>query len=320
MICIAKKDSEYVMGIKQDVDWNVARMVEKPIPETNQIFRKEELVHIHLFCENDAEHEEIPADFFKVEITNIVASDQDEACVFVKPYLYRICRTLSFFLSQNNCNKHSYQPRVETDVEHAVWKSSVYEPFEELLQKKDDSVETTVVDGKKYQVITIESAPIVMSTSLYTKIYGKMPTNDFLLYVECDDTDLNYMLDEFYLALGQENRYSKFFHLFSIIEFVEKRDRVCGALKQTLGNLTDIGRKEKLVHILHQMGIREIKDCGTEFVVDNKTIGQLISLRNKCYHGDRKNADQPYMDIDLAVTQLMYLCEQIIIRQMKSTR
>lgn len=349
-----KKDSEYVMGLKQDVDWNVARMVEKPIPETNQIFRKEEPVHIHLFCENDAEHEEIPADFFKVEITNIVASDQDEARVFVKPYLYRICRTLSFFLSQNNCNKHSYQPRVETDVEHAIWGSSFYEPFEELLQKKKDSVETTVVDGKKYQVITVESAPIVISASLYTKIYGRMPTDDFLLYVECDDTDLNYMLDEFYLALGQENRYSKFFHLFSIIEFVEKRyeesngankllapeeieaitkavmncsmmadkekrDRVCGALKQTLGNLTDIGRKEKLVHILHQMGIREIMDCGTEFVVDNKTIGQLISLRNKCYHGDRKNADQPYMNIDLAVTQLMYICERIIIWQMKPT-
>ena len=42
----------------------------------------------------------------------------------------------------------------------------------------------------------------------------------------------------------------------------EKRNRVCSALKQTLGNLTDIGRKEKLVHILHQMGIREIKNCG----------------------------------------------------------
>ena len=162
------------------------------------------------------------------------------------------------------------------------------------------------------------------------------------------------MLDEFYLALGQENRYSKFFHLFSIIEFVEKRyedhngankllasdeieaitkavmdistmvdrekrNRVCGALKQTLGNLTDIGRKEKLVHILHQMGIREIKNCGTEFEIDDKTIGKLISLRNKCYHGDRKKADHSYINIDLAVTQLMYLCEQIIIKQMKST-
>lgn len=254
-----KKDSEYVMGLKQDMDWNVTRIVEQPIPDTNQIFRREEPVHIHLFCENDVEHEEIPADFFEVEITNLVAPDQDEARMFVKPYLYRICRTLSFFLSQNNCNKHSYQPRVETDV-------------------------------------------------------------------ECDDTDLNYMLDEFYLALGQENRYSKLIEaitkaVMDISTMVdrEKRNRVCGALKQTLGNLTDIGRKEKLVHILHQMGIREIKNCGTEFEIDDKTIGKLISLRNKCYHGDRKKADHSYMNIDLAVTQLMYLCEQIIIKQMKST-
>lgn len=259
-----KKDSEYVMGLKQDMDWNVTRIVEQPIPDTNQIFRREEPVHIHLFCEND--------------------------------------------------------------VEHAVWGSSVYEPFETLLQKKEDFVETTLVDGKKYQVITMESAPIVISTSLYTKIYGRMPTDDFLLYVECDDTDLNYMLDEFYLALGQENRYSKLIEaitkaVMDISTMVdrEKRNRVCGALKQTLGNLTDIGRKEKLVHILHQMGIREIKNCGTEFEIDDKTIGQLISLRNKCYHGDRKKADHSYMNIDLAVTQLMYLCEQIIIKQMKST-
>ena len=259
-----KKDSEYVMGLKQDMDWNVTRIVEQPIPDTNQIFRREEPVHIHLFCEND--------------------------------------------------------------VEHAVWGSSVYEPFETLLQKKEDFVETTLVDGKKYQVITMESAPIVISTSLYTKIYGRMPTDDFLLYVECDDTDLNYMLDEFYLALGQENRYSKLIEaitkaVMDISTMVdrEKRNRVCGALKQTIGNLTDIGRKEKLVHILHQMGIREIKNCGTEFEIDDKTIGQLISLRNKCYHGDRKKADHSYINIDLAVTQLMYLCEQIIIKQMKST-
>ena len=259
-----KKDSEYVMGLKQDMDWNVTRIVEQPIPDTNQIFRREEPVHIHLFCEND--------------------------------------------------------------VEHAVWGSSVYEPFETLLQKKEDFVETTLVDGKKYQVITMESAPIVISTSLYTKIYGRMPTDDFLLYVECDDTDLNYMLDEFYLALGQENRYSKLIEaitkaVMDISTMVdrEKRNRVCGALKQTLGNLTDIGRTEKLVHILHQMRIREIKNCGTEFEIDDKTIGQLISLRNKCYHGDRKKADHSYINIDLAVTQLMYLCEQIIIKQMKST-
>ena len=347
-----EKDSEYVMGLKQDIDWDVDRLVEEPIPDTNQIFRQQEPVHFYLFCGKDSENEDIPADFFNVEITNIVVHNQEEVSAFVKPYLYRICRTLSFFLSQHNCNKHSYQPRVETDVEHAIWENSVYEPLEEVLHKEEDSVETTWVDGKKYQVITIESAPIVISTSVYTKIYGRMPTDDFLLYVECADTDMNYMLDEFYLALGQENRYSKFFHLFSIIEFVEKRyedingankllsseeidaitnaaldsqilankekrDRVRGALKQVLGNLTDIGRKEKLVHILHEMGIDKIENCGTEFDIDDRLIGQMVSLRNKCYHGDRKNADQPYMDIDLAVTRLMYICERVIMAQMK---
>ena len=160
------------------------------------------------------------------------------------------------------------------------------------------------------------------------------------------------MLDEFYLALGQENRYSKFFHLFSIIEFIEKRyeddngasklfdsekidvivkaaldspvlvdkekrDRVRGALKQILGNLTDIGRKEKLVHILHEMGIYKIENCGTEFEIDSKTIGQIINLRNKCYHADRKNKGETKIDVDLAVTQLMYICERVIAAQVK---
>ena len=47
----------------------------------------------------------------------------------------------------------------------------------------------------------------------------------------------------------------------------EKRDRVRGALKQILGNLTDIGRKEKLVHILHEMGIYKIETIPSEETV-----------------------------------------------------
>lgn len=349
-----QKDSEYVMGLKEDIEWDVTISVREPIADTNQIFENQEKVHFHLFCEKDQEHDNIPADFFSCKITNIVAHEQEEARLFVKPYLYKICRTLSFFLSKHNCNKQSYQPRVESDMEHSEWEKRIYEPFEQLVRKgeTDNSIETIWSDGKKHQVITVEMAPLVISTSVYIKIYGKMPVDDFLLYTECTDADLNFMLDEFYLALGQENSYSKFFHLFSIIEFVEKRyadrngaqkllaleetesilnavsacvlldekekrDRVHGALKQALVNLTDIGRKEKLVHILHQMGVFKVENCGTEFEIDSKTIGQIINLRNKCYHGDRKKNKQTYIDVDLAVTRLMYICEKIISSQLR---
>ena len=73
----------------------------------------------------------------------------------------------------------------------------------------------------------------------------------------------------------------------------------------------------KLVHILHEMGIYKIKNCGTEFEIDSKTIGQIINLRNKCYHADRKNKEETKIDIDLAVTQLMYICEWVIAAQVK---
>lgn len=343
------KDSEFVMGLKQPVDWDVEHLVEEEIPETQQLFKNCEKVHFNLFSENDSENENIPADYFNLKITNIVVHNQDEAYSFVKPYLYRICRTLSFFLSIHNCNKHSYQPRVEADIENAVWTNEAYEPYEQVLnQGKDNDVKTAWTDGKKYQVITIESAPIVISTRVYSKIYGRMPVDDFLNYTDCTNTDINYMLDEFYLALGQENRYSKFFHLFSIIEFVEKRYRnlngankliepnkideimekvletlssennkkrasVKSALKQKLSDMTDIGRKEKLVNILHEMGIEKISDCGTEFEIDTKVVGEIIKLRNECYHGDYNEHEKSGADIDLAVTRLMYICERIIV-------
>ena len=61
----------------------------------------------------------------------------------------------------------------------------------------------------------------------------------------------------------------------------------------------------------------QIKNCGTEFEIDSKTIGQIINLRNKCYHADRKNKGETKIDVDLAVTQLMYICERVIAAQVK---
>lgn len=45
-------------------------------------------------------------------------------------------------------------------------------------------------------------------------------------------------------------------------------------------------------------------------------IGPIIKMRNEFYHGDRKMKDKSDSDIDLAVTRLMYICEQIIVSQM----
>lgn len=342
-----KKDSEFVMGLEQDIEWDECCFVEEPIPNTDKIFKKQENVHFHLTCGRDKEHDRMPEDFFSCEISNIVVHDKEEARSYIKPFLYNICRTLSFLISMHNCNKHSYQPRVEADMDHAVWSGTVYAPFDEAARDGSrDLVETRMFDGKEYQIITVEMPSIVVSENFYMKIYGNIPTDDFRLYIKCEDPDINFMLDEFYLALGKENVHSKFFHLFSIVEFVEKRYeaqsgaeklfqkdeidsilesiagcsvledkdkriRVSGLLRQMLTKMTDYGRTAKLVNILHNMNIFEIENCGTGFEINSKVIGDIIELRNRFYHGDRSGSSSNE-DVELAVTRLMCICERII--------
>ncbi len=343
-----KKDSEFVMGLKQDIIWEEYRYIEEPIAEKDQVFKKQENICFHLTCENLDETKNIPKDYFKCEISNIVAHNKEEALKLIKPYMHRICRTVSFLMSKNNCNKHSYQPRVEADFDDIEWQVSLYTPFDNMVNKSDENVETRIVDGKKYQVISLKMEPVSMSVETYIKIYGKMQTDDFLVYKDCEDLNVNYMLDEFYLALGQENVNSKFFHLFSIIEFVEEnykdlsdanrlfddaeveaiikyidecpelankefRESVHNRLKNTLSQITNFGRNKKLLNILHNMNIKKIECCGREFEINIKNISGLTRLRNIFYHGNRDEIEKTTRIImEQAVLHLLDICERII--------
>lgn len=77
--------------------------------------------------------------------------------------------------------------------------------------------------------------------------------------------------------------------------------------------------EEYLVRILHRMGVKEFRDCGTQFVIEKSTMKELTTLRNSYYHGDGKKVDgtEKHISVDLAVARLMYICEGIILYVMR---
>ena len=113
---------------------------------------------------------------------------------------------------------------------------------------------------------------------------------------------VEFLMNEYYSALGTENIKSKFFHLFTIIEFCEKeyedyngasrllsddevsvliakikglidatkRERITSSLKDKLIRLNDTGREGKLENILKWMGIEKYNHFGVEKAVDKK--------------------------------------------------
>ena len=52
-----------------------------------------------------------------------------------------ICKNLTLEINHHNCNRHYYQPRVEADWSHAVWKEQEYEPYLEYLENQGNGRE-----------------------------------------------------------------------------------------------------------------------------------------------------------------------------------
>lgn len=309
----------------------------------------EEVMKFKLSCDLRDEGNRLPAHNFVLGIENVVAQDEAQALQMVETDIHRVCRTLSFQTSVHNCNKHSYQPRVQADYHNVTWKESVYE-WDERESVSDDTIDDYIDENGK-RVIRIRmdenAAGLRNRISVFMTLSVQLSPEEFLQYYAIEmDADMDFIMEEFFVALGKEATTSKFFHLFTIIEFVEKqyvdmakakpllfeteifsmlkvldelpdvesavKNRVINSVKGNLIKMTDIGRAEKLVNILHGMGIDEIKAGAEAIRVDKKLVQSLIDLRNRSYHGGVSYEGKKYISMEWAVVQLMEICQNII--------
>lgn len=312
------RQTEYVMGFEKEIEWDVCYHFR----DEKGIY-KNEIMHFRVFCNYEKDNCVIPEDHFICEIKNIVAESKVEAYKFIHGRLYKICRTLSIIMNMYNQHKRDFQPRVEVDFDSLLWVRHEY------------------YVNEPYVTCYIE-------TNVFTKGICNINLDKFNDYFNSTDPELNYMLDEFYLALGKEDAHSKFFHLFSIIEFIEKEyvelsgskalltkaevkeivvhvsdlkiksdskimKRIIDSLRNSLTKMTDYGRDDKLVNILNNMGINEIVCLNKKVAVDKTVVAQITKLRNSLFHGDfdesRESTDKKMQSI---IEKLFIICGMII--------
>ena len=343
-------DSEFIMTMPENAVWQRTYSIWFADNEKDSIGNNvEEIMKFTLSCDWRDEKNRLPVHNFVVEIDNVVARDEEQAMRLVEKDVHRICRTLSFQTSIHNCNKHSYQPRVQPDYYNVIWKESVYERDEE--DTSGDTVDE-YIDENGTRVIRIRMSENTVGlrnrVGVFMTMSLQLHPEEFLKYYEIDmDADMDFVMEEFYVALGKEAMKSKFFHLFTIIEFVEKqyvdlakaelllndgeilsilkamdelqdvnsavKSRVIDSVKGNLSRMTDIGRAQKLANILNGMGINEIKVGAETVCVDKNMVQALIDLRNRSYHGGVAHEGKKYIPIEKAVVQLMEICQNIIL-------
>ena len=324
-------DSEFRVEYDAPLQWTV----EEQIAAEGMVFPHQISVRVKNVY-SDRSKSQMPDARLECSVSGVVAENKEQALNILSGYINRLCKRLTFNFNIHNCNRHLYQPRVEADWGSAAWKKEQYGGYLEKLRDREDGA--MQIPSYWYGECSVYSTSCV-------KI--KANELDAQSWLQPLGEVQGFLMDEYYAALGSETVKSKFFHLFAIIEFVEhnykqyqgteewftreemewlerslnevwkekecsfskaQKNKLREILMSKVAEATKIGRAGKLLNILNQMGIYELKIMHETVAIDKKKLQHLIDLRNKTFHGEENEIGE----YKKAVEFLLYLCEAII--------
>ncbi|SFP39515.1 hypothetical protein SAMN04487928_101230 [Butyrivibrio proteoclasticus] len=280
------------------------------------------------------------APYITCEINGILVDGEEYAIKFAEEITGKICKEVSLVLIRHNFNRHLFQPRIEPNWRMAVWNHSEYAQY---MAVKDKATEEG--DGARNRIVRVHDN-MHMVDAVYIMSTITVNSNEFdlgsCLYPK-DDT-VEFLVNEYYSALGSEKLKSKFFHLFTMIEFVEQKyekyngaatllksdevdhiidvikselteqnkGRIVSSVKDLLLKMNDTGRAQKLLNILDWMGIKKYRRFGDDSTIDKNLLDEIIGVRNKSFHGAAEKESEAERKYGNAVEKLLYINEQII--------
>ena len=336
-------DTEHCYGFKESCEESfneVFTTYEIPGCENGYKFENEIKITLRKNILDNGENLELKEDPRLIcEINGILVDDERSAKEFAEKIINRICKRLSLVFIKHNYNRHLSQPRVEPVWSEANYSHCQYAKFIEMKHKVMEEL------AEKDNTIWLDEG-LSFGVKVHCITRTTIPCSEIKIGEWISDTDdvVDFLLDEYYSALGTENIKSKFFHLFAMIEFCEKtyenhngsqrllsdeevneiilrmktqvdakkRGNVVSILKSALVRANDTGRGGKLKNILKWMGIEKYKQCGIDKIINKEILDSLIDLRNKSFHGTKEKAGEAIKKYAKAVEVLLYINEMIL--------
>ena len=259
------------------------------------------------------------------KVDGFLGVDQKDVVQKINPILQRICVEISIVINLENSNLHCHQPRVEVDWKNAEWNDI---PF----GSEGCSVGIGIMRLKESFMLSLKSI------------------------IHLDDVKMDnwqtehyrFLANEFYLALGTENIKSKYYHLYSLIEYCLREYSDCGKAKplfsdediekvsqfarhnmdnakEKTARLEDamhmaknIGKAKQLLNILNSMGIYSFRYVGKTIELEIRVLKILINQRSELLNA-RKKLEEVYKQYEQLKTNVGWLFD-IDIRIIKYLR
>lgn len=321
--------SEFRVMLDHPFRWTVDQHIPQKASggSLEKVFKNQYFIEIGSRVEDVCGNHCMPEPYFYMSIDHYLGEDEKTVYHDLLEIVDRICIKLTLEINRHNCNRQRYQPRIIADWSHAEWNQEEYQ-------------ETGNIAADVEKINSNMSMHSILSVHLSEEYI------DYKDWAIANNSQYEFLMKEYYIALGEENPKSKFFHLFCIIEYIEhayenynearflcsedlkrevketlieilkssndysrdERNRISNSVMNTLSKTTNIGRADKLCNILKWMNIEKLVIHDYEIKIDKKMMNEIINLRNETFHGAGKG-EEDYIQI---CHIMLYLCEMIL--------
>lgn len=267
----------------------------------------------------------------------------DEALLIIEPYM----PILSFIVQTQNSNQNQFHPKIAYDIRNLQIIESEYNKYQSYLKKKSQNADNLEGQFEVYDSLK-------MKDSVHFKISQEYNVDDFMKIRQVQNKNIfvKSLLSNYYLALGNNDYFSKYFNLFVIIESLEtyykaeinkdkifndaqiheimsgvseiiikeensssSKQSITNRIKDLISAATESSRKQKLVYLFNEiLLIDSIEKAGIyKQDVDFSLISKLVNTRNQLFHA-KSLSEQEKTELISLTNSLLILCEKIILK------
>ncbi len=284
---------------------------------------------------------------FILSFDSIYADDESYAYEMATMLIDKVCCVLTFIFQGQNSNFQHFHPKFTYKIKDIICKEEVYIKYKDFISKPNEYMDE---NGNKTIVITEkisfrEHMSDLITLTVKTDLFGR------LFCLHGTNTHLSFLLESYYRSLGELEFISKYYNLFTIIEYIEtnfkehsssknifsqtqkkelkkmieekiaeyfKEDnseiktRFFNRFSSLIADVTDKTRAQKLCEILNNhFEIYEINETILHFEINEETIKKFIDTRNSLFHA-KNITEYEKKELNNLTNKLMALCKTII--------
>lgn len=261
-------DSEIRMRLEDPFVWDIPITV----VDSEKKWSFDDTINITVSTPDDTDKDlpqhTLPTRYFVVDVKNIPAKSEDAAFSIVEPYIDSICVELTLFTNKHNANRQSYQPRIYAAWNTAKWTQHSYQRYEDMVQAELDN-EAAAESTDKVKVVKVYDR-ISIRASVYATLITHLKPDGLHpeRWMTHGNPRVEFVKTAIYSALGDEGVESKYFHLFTIVEFLEQDKEI-----RKLSNAKQIYSKDQIDEMTN--ALLTVPEHRSEYNSDSDIINRL---------------------------------------------